>query len=117
MPIWLNQGDVPGDLLKDLRTTDNELSVYEVNDDESNLDKIISAMAANRDYLGKLDYILIEKKLITDNSYTLTKADGNTLSEVVNKDYHLLIYNFLHLNQLIVPNRFAYLLANFLQIL
>lgn len=89
LPDWLIPGDIPGDLLNDLRTTSNNLSVFEVDDSQSNLDQIISAMAANRDNLNKLDYILIEKRLIANDDYELKKTDGNTLSDVVNTDYHL----------------------------
>jgi len=41
IPDWLDTEDVPGDLLRDLRTTGNDLSVYAVDDNQSNLDKII----------------------------------------------------------------------------
>ena len=85
---WLNQGDVPGDLLKDLKTEGNELSVYKVDDNHSNLEKIISAMAANRKYLKPLYYFLIERESIIGNNYSLADAVGKTLSDEVNINYH-----------------------------
>ena len=87
-PNWIDSGDVSGDLLKDLQTTNNDLSVYEVADSNSNLDKLISAMAANRQNLKPFYYILIERDTIESNNYSLASAVGGTLSKEVN-NFHI----------------------------
>lgn len=86
---WLEPNDVPGDLLTDIGTKRNELSVFEVKNNKSNLDQIISAMAANRKDPIHIDYILIEMDSIVGENYALKKADGRTLIDEVNKNFHL----------------------------
>lgn len=97
-PNWINSGDIPGDLLKDLQTTGNELSVYELADSNSNLDQIISAMAANRQYLKPIYYILIERESIVSNNYSISKAVGKTPSDEVNRNYHINIEKLSGIN-------------------
>jgi hypothetical protein len=52
---WLLDEDIPADPLGDLVTNDNELSVWQINDDKSNLHRIAAALAANSDDISNLD--------------------------------------------------------------
>jgi hypothetical protein len=56
---WLLEEDIPADPLGDLATNDNELSVWQINDDKSNLPRVAAALAANCDDISNLDYALI----------------------------------------------------------
>lgn len=84
--IWLERGDVPADPLADLNTTENKLSIYKIEDDKSNLIRVISAYAANRNY-NKLDYILFDWNTFEKTNIRLEKTPGNTPDEFVN-DFH-----------------------------
>jgi hypothetical protein len=56
---WLSPGDVPADGLVDLRTSNNELSVWHVEADESILHAVVAALASNKTKrVDKLDYVL-----------------------------------------------------------
>lgn len=50
-----------GDMLADLRTTHNKLSVWKADTDEDIKDAIV-ALALNRDSLSSLSYIILEEK-------------------------------------------------------
>ncbi|MCC7177056.1 MAG: hypothetical protein IT177_01580 [Acidobacteria bacterium] len=56
---WLGEGEPPGDVLTDLRTTGCTLSVYRIADDRSNLDPVISGLGANGTSLDNVDYMLL----------------------------------------------------------
>lgn len=57
---WLAPGEVQADALDDLKTEDNKLSVWYVNDDKSNLDDVLTAIAVNSDNPTSVDFTLVE---------------------------------------------------------
>ena len=56
---WYCCCDVQGNALGALRTTDNSLSLWLLRSPESDLDRIIAALAGNRQTKSKFDYALI----------------------------------------------------------
>lgn len=46
--------------LSSLRTKDNRLSVWRIDEDRGNLHRVVAALAAGRDFLDKLDYAVID---------------------------------------------------------
>jgi len=58
-PTWLAAGEIPADAVSDLRTQDNTLSVWAVEADHSNVGRVVTAMAAMRVRLDKLDYTVV----------------------------------------------------------
>jgi hypothetical protein len=52
---WLEEGDIHADPLADLNTKANELSVWLIEDDRSNLNRVVSALAATRTHISNLD--------------------------------------------------------------
>lgn len=50
---WLAKGDIPADSLKDVQTTKNELSLWLVYDDLSNLERLAAALVAHRNYTNR----------------------------------------------------------------
>ena len=90
-PPWLPEDDVQADSLVDFSTKNNELSVWHI-EDESNLERIISALAANRDTLSNFDYALFDNKILVDNNIKLRESKGISLDEEMNDLFHFDLY-------------------------
>jgi hypothetical protein len=78
-PKWaardgMEPGAAPADAVGDLRTTDNELSVWRVETDQSNLNAVLAAFASNRDRLDKLDYALVQEKVLIGMSQQIPES-------------------------------------------
>lgn len=58
-------GERQADALTDFRTRGNELSLWEVCDDKSNLLDVVAAYAAGRDDLANVDYVLFSLEDVT----------------------------------------------------
>lgn len=76
------------DALNDLRTSSNELSVWYIEDDESNLEHVITALAASGDTVANLDYALFDLQLITNSDIKIHQSPGITPDERVNALWH-----------------------------
>ena len=85
---WLDQGEIPADPLTSLTTTKNALSVYTVEDDRSNLERIITALAANRGKLDKVDYLLFDPEILSTVGIEAMETQGKTRDSEVNR-WHL----------------------------
>lgn len=81
---WLLKGEIQADPLGDLATSVNTLSVWQVEDDRSNLEKIITALASNRDSLSNLDYSLLDISLLPGIEVKIEPNPGATLYEAAN---------------------------------
>ena len=81
---WLAKGEVQGDALLDLKTTQNKLSVYEVGNG-SEEDRIIVALAANREFTDNLDYAIFDGTVLAAINVSITKQDGKTPDRLVDK--------------------------------
>ena len=86
---------LPADPLGDLATKDNSLSLWRIEDDKSNLDRIAATLAANRQRLGPFDYILFPSSLLDNEDFELTKSDGGTHDKEVNTRWHM---DLIHLS-------------------
>ncbi len=53
---WLKPGQVPADVFRDFRVANGKLSVWHIEDDRSNLEQVIMALAATRDTFAPFDY-------------------------------------------------------------
>ncbi len=73
------------DALGDLRTCDNTLSVWLVEDDQSNLDQVIAALASSCDNLSNIDYALINVDLLLNVGVEVEKNEGLTPYSSANK--------------------------------
>ena len=81
-------GDVQADALSDLRTIGNALSVWLVDDDRANLDRIVAALGAGRMELAKLDYALMEYGMLDDLHIQATAKHGLSLDAGANSLWH-----------------------------
>ena len=89
-PGWLGSGEVQADVFtsRDLWTEDNKLSVWEIENDKSNLDQVVAAMASNCDDIANFDYVLFDEKLISKLRITIDSAEGDSLDPYANKTWH-----------------------------
>jgi len=85
---WLLESDIPADPLGDLATNNNELSVWQIDDDKSNLPRVAAALAANGDDISNLDYALFDQKLLNEINITLRPSKGNSPDETANQNWH-----------------------------
>ena len=83
---WPRDGELPSDLLKDLSTTNNKLSTYEFEDDESFL-RIASAFAYTRNKREKLDFIVFDADDLKDLNISPEKSGGITGDVFVNEKH------------------------------
>jgi len=88
---WLKAGEIQADPLSDLRTKENELSLYEYSE-EIDLQRIIAAFAAKRKDLDKVDYISFNPDLLKQAGIKTTRdSNGETADEKVNK-WHIALF-------------------------
>jgi hypothetical protein len=81
---WLPEGEIQADPLGDLATGHNTLSVWQVKDDKSNLDQVITALAANRDTISNLDYALFDLDSLSPIGIRVEVNEGATPYERAN---------------------------------
>lgn len=87
-PPFLPEGDIPADCLANLNIDKNELSAWYVEDDESNLKRIVTALAASCDFVSVFDYLTFDDAIVTDLGLTIRKTDGDTPDSVANRSWH-----------------------------
>jgi hypothetical protein len=85
---WLSEPDFQADALTDLRTSNNRLSVWIVDDDRSNMQHVISALAVNVDSLSNLDYALIAESALAEIGVRLEHTRGDSADDVLNSSHH-----------------------------
>ncbi len=88
---WLPSGELPADPLSDLGTKSNELSVFHVSTDESNLNRIVASLATNVNQLSNVDFALFDEKLISELGIRIKKSKGDLPDEQVN-NWHSDLY-------------------------
>jgi len=81
---WLMENDLQADALTDLRTDNNKLSLYHIEDDKSNLERIITALASTRQRPDKLDYVLLELPILENAGFRIESTRGKTPDDAVN---------------------------------
>lgn len=65
-----------GDIIADLRTTDNKLSVWKA-DTQEDINDAVVALALGKDRLSKINYILIEKKDLDKMGINVSECLGD----------------------------------------
>jgi hypothetical protein len=81
---WLAPDALQADALSDLSTKGNKLSVYLVEDELEALKRLIAALAANRDFITKLDYALFQEDSLSNLGIRVVEEEGDTPDHVVN---------------------------------
>ena len=87
---WMSQGDIQSDALRDLQTEDNKLSVYRIGSEEIT-ERIVIALAANRNTFSNLDYAIFEEKDLESANIQIRQQTGETPDEEINKLHYDLV--------------------------
>ena len=85
---WLAADEIPADPLSDLTTKDNQLSVWYIEDDRLNLERVIAALAASGTDVANVDYALLDHRLLSDMHIKIDSTRGGTPDEEVNTSWH-----------------------------
>lgn len=87
---WLQPGELQGDALTDLQTTGGVLSVFATDGGVDQRD-IVMALAARRDNISNLDYVMFDDGGFATAELEAVHADGDTpVAEVNRVHYHLI---------------------------
>jgi hypothetical protein len=82
---WIEEDEIQSDALGDLITSSNTLSVWLVEDDKSNLEQVIVALASSCDYISHLDYALVKADLLLNIGVKIESKEGLTPYSKANK--------------------------------
>lgn len=85
---WLAESELQADALGDLHTTHNELSVWYVEDNRSNFERIVAALAANRDRISNFDYALFRQEHLSEINIKVKHTEGDSPDEEANATWH-----------------------------
>jgi tRNA(Leu) C34 or U34 (ribose-2'-O)-methylase TrmL len=81
----LDSGDVPSDPLGDLNTSQSKLSVFQVDENLGNIERIARALALGSQRIDNVGFVLFDASLLDQASIGLDSTDGETMDAVVNK--------------------------------
>jgi hypothetical protein len=93
---WLRDGDLQADAIADLRTTDNRLSVWHIEDDQSNLRRVAAAYAAGRDSIANFDYAIFNTDVVDDLGVIMDDQPGNSPDSEANEKWRRNLGQFSH---------------------
>lgn len=89
-----NISDISSDIITNcLKTSQDTLSLWYV-ENEDEIDNAIIALSSNRDYVNRLDYIVIPDQYIKDYNLELNKEEGNSPYISFNNNH----YNIVNIN-------------------
>jgi len=89
VPSWLPENDIPAQPLADLIPKPEEnLSLWYINDDQSNLKRVAAAIVSGRERIDKFDYALFTQAAIEAVGLTVVQSVGKTPDEQANTDWH-----------------------------
>jgi hypothetical protein len=83
----LVEDECPSDCLADLNTTGCSLSLWQINEDQSNFDDVLVALGTNCDRISNLDYALIEREHV-ETIAKLKKTIGQSPHNFANENWH-----------------------------
>jgi len=92
---YLPPGQAPADSLDDIATDANRLSIWQIDDEGTNLDRVLAAMASPRENLQKLDYLIFDIQDVQVLEIPVEASPGNTLDQEANKSWH---FHLTHLS-------------------
>jgi hypothetical protein len=87
-PAFVPEGDVAADCISDLRISDNALSVWLIEDSNANLDRVVTALAANSERVENIDYLLFSDSVVSRLGLKIKNVDGGTPDSNANHQWH-----------------------------
>jgi hypothetical protein len=85
---WVPPETVQADALRDLSTQNGALSVWEIDDDQSNLERVLAALAATRPSIQNIDFLLVDRQVVTDLGIVIESNHGDTPDPQANRRWH-----------------------------
>jgi hypothetical protein len=86
---WLGENEIPADAVTDLKTSKNELSIFKVENDSSDIERVVSAFASRRDSFANVDFVyfdsIIFEEIIRQHGLKTNNNLGATPDKEVNK--------------------------------
>ena len=76
--LWIGENEIQADALGDIVTSSNTLSVWLVEDDKSNLEQIIIALASGCDNISNFDYALLDVDSLSSLGTKIETKEGST---------------------------------------
>ncbi len=92
-PSWLEGDDVQADTLCDLSPNGNKLSVWQINDDKSNLNQILTAYAAafRSPPISHIQYIIFDQRFLSELGIKLEQSNAKTPDQRANACHYDLV--------------------------
>jgi hypothetical protein len=87
-PAWLPDEELRADLLGDFQTKNDALSVWRILDDNSNLDRVVVALAASCQSVSNVDYALFDESVLLGAKVSAEQIAGETPDEDANTAWH-----------------------------
>ena len=88
-PSWLADRDAPGPPLNDfIPDEQGKLSVWEVERDNSNLSRIVAAIAATRQDISNIDYVLFDSRAVRAAGVGLVTGPGQSPDHAAKQKWH-----------------------------
>ncbi len=81
---WLDDGFSRAGALKNLRTTQNSLSMYRVDDPVHKVERVLAALASTKGHIDPVDYAYINESEVIDIGVKLHMVKGDTPDDFVN---------------------------------
>jgi hypothetical protein len=86
---WVQSGDIPAAPVADFNTSvDSKISVWYVENDKSNLERIVAGIAAGRQTADKFDYVLFPENLLSQAGVKVENAAGQSKDKDANAKWH-----------------------------
>lgn len=88
-PGWLEHRDAPGSPLRDfVPDGEGKLSVWAVEEDQSNIPRIVAAIAATRDIVDVVDYVLFDSRAVRAAGAALVSTPGVSPDRIAKQTWH-----------------------------
>lgn len=88
IPHWVPEGDIHADFLPEVRTKKNRLSAWLIQDDRSNLNLVIAAVAGIREQEDPFSYFLIDVNISQQVGVNVVVTAARSASERVSNEFH-----------------------------
>lgn len=85
---WLESGDIPADPLGDLATTGNAFSLWHIEEDRSNFDRVVAGFASKLGNPRNFGYSLFRQEVLTNLGLAVNKTTGDSFDQEVNEKWH-----------------------------
>lgn len=86
-PSWLRKGEIPADPIFGLRTQNNTLSVWLVDNNTARIRQITVALAVGKQKLQEFEYVLLDSKTVTDIGIKTLPTKGKSPDHELNKNH------------------------------